>query len=98
MRMALPMNINKQGSVGCICTVALQKLVNIGRNGYRWRNTDMGTRLRYKKDGLKIEDLTGKLPILLNILNILNKLPVKAKDQRGVEEAQDLFQQLVRVS
>jgi len=39
--------------------------------------------------------LTGKLPILLNVLD---KLPIKAKDQGAVsevEEARDIFQQLL---
>ncbi|KAF8433597.1 hypothetical protein BGX38DRAFT_1276004 [Terfezia claveryi] len=57
---------------------------------YWWRNTGMETRLSHEYR-LEIEDLTGKLPILLNVLN----QPVKAKDQGGVEDMQDLFHQLL---
>lgn len=52
---------------------------------YWWRNAGIGTRLGHE-NRLGIEDLAGKLPILLNVLD---KLPVKGKDQTGVDEAHD---------
>ena len=58
---------------------------------YWWRNTGIGTRLGHE-GRLSIEGLTGKMPILLNVLD---KLPVKGKGQTGVDEAHDIFQQLV---
>lgn len=58
---------------------------------YWWRNTGLGTRLS-QEERLGIEDVTGKLPILLNVLD---KLPIQANDQGGLEEMQDLFQHLL---
>ncbi|KAF8418343.1 hypothetical protein EV426DRAFT_645420 [Tirmania nivea] len=58
---------------------------------YWWRNTGLGTRLS-QEERLGIEDVTGKLPILLNVLD---KLPTQANDQGGLEEMQDLFQYLL---
>jgi len=56
---------------------------------YWWSNSSIGTRLG-DENRLGIEDLTGRLPILLNVVD---KLPVKANDQTEVDA--DIFQQLV---
>jgi len=58
---------------------------------YWWRGSSIGTRLGHE-NRLRIEDLTGRLPILLNVVD---KLPVEGKHKTWVGEAHDIFQQLV---
>jgi len=58
---------------------------------YWWKSAVIGAILGHE-DRLNIEDLTGKLPILLNVVE---NLPVKVKDQGVVVDAHDIFELLL---
>jgi len=49
---------------------------------YWWRNAGTGARLGHG-NRLGIEDLTGKLPILLNVVD---KLPVRGRTRLGLKK------------
>ena len=58
---------------------------------YWWRNSGLGTQLN-NEHRQKIEDSTGRLPILLNVLDKLRK---QAADQGDAREGDDIIEQLL---
>ena len=57
-----------------------------------WENSGLGAKLD-NKHRMDIEDLTGRLPILLNALH---KIRMQPKDQSPLDGGDEIFQQLLR--